>query len=510
MKIRVIVVEDEPPIQRSICQKIEEINDNFEVVAAIDNGKDAIQYLKEHFVDVMFVDMNLPIVSGKELLEYTAVQNIRVMPVVLSGYTDFEYVKCALSNHAVDYLLKPLKNNELKLVLDKIEEKVRKQQFEEKVQDLEDAVNGLKTSHKYGKNQDICSTYCMLLMSFGGGYGYLGGNERNYSEIFLSLKLEEKLAEVVPQENFWLVDGKNMNEKLIFIRKGSEPEVNRLNHFFQGLKRSSLTLTAVYYKEAVELADIFAVYRLLQKYTREHMIFLKDSVLVYGPEDLCSEFTDWRKEIDRLVHQCGNAGVNKIYEIFVQLLHLLTVRPITHKEAVRDIKYFMSKLYRIQPGNREFFEVEEEIQFILENYYTEEEIQKEFCFLLRDIFGVAMSDSNDKAMLASKMKKYLDENFRTNITNQFLAERFGFVPSYLGSIFKTHYGMTPIDYVVKKRMDEVKALLENSDMKIKDIAKGVGYEDSLYFSKVFKKVIGISPKEYARLSLLCQESIEYT
>ena len=43
-----------------------------------------------------------------------------------------------------------------------------------------------------------------------------------------------------------------------------------------------------------------------------------------------------------------------------------------------------------------------------------------------------------------------------------------------------------------------------------DIAKGVGYEDSLYFSKVFKKVIGISPKEYARLSLLCQESIEYT
>ena len=127
MKIRVMVVEDEPPIQRSICQKIEEINENFEVTAAIDNGKDAIQYLKEHSVDVMFVDMNLPIVSGKELMEYTAAENIRVMPVVLSGYTDFEYVKCALSNHAIDYLLKPLKNNELKLVLDKIEEKIEEE-----------------------------------------------------------------------------------------------------------------------------------------------------------------------------------------------------------------------------------------------------------------------------------------------------------------------------------------------------------------------------------------------
>ena len=52
MKIRVMVVEDEPPIQRSICQKIEETNKNFTVVAAFDNGKDALQYLKEHPVDV--------------------------------------------------------------------------------------------------------------------------------------------------------------------------------------------------------------------------------------------------------------------------------------------------------------------------------------------------------------------------------------------------------------------------------------------------------------------------
>ena len=122
MKIRVMVVEDEPPIQRSICQKIEETNKNFTVVAAIDNGKDALQYLKEHPVDVMFVDMNLPIVSGKELLDFCSNEKLSVLPVVLSGYTDFEYVKCAITNHAIDYLLKPLKVQELKLVLEKIEE----------------------------------------------------------------------------------------------------------------------------------------------------------------------------------------------------------------------------------------------------------------------------------------------------------------------------------------------------------------------------------------------------
>ena len=174
MKIRVMVVEDEPPIQRSICQKIEETNVHFQIVVAVDNGKDAIQYLNEYPVDVLFLDMNLPIVGGKELLEYVSAEKGNVIPVVLSGYTDFEYVKCALANHAMDYLVKPLKNSDLKLLLEKIEEKFRRQQFEEKAQKLEDAVNGLEMPVKCEKTQDSCQSYCMLLLTFGSSYGYFG------------------------------------------------------------------------------------------------------------------------------------------------------------------------------------------------------------------------------------------------------------------------------------------------------------------------------------------------
>ena len=116
----------------------------------------------------------------------------------------------------------------------------------------------------------------------------------------------------------------------------------------------------------------------------------------------------------------------------------------------------------------------------------------------KDIFGIAMYDSGDKKIIALKIKNYLDEMFRTNITNQLLAARFGFVPSYIVSIFKTYYGLTPMDYLVKTRIDESKFLLVNSSLKIKEIASEVGYEDSLYFSKVFKKITGVSPKEYIR------------
>lgn len=496
MKIRVMVVEDEPPIQRSICQKIEEVNGHFQVVATADNGKEAYEYLQKNTVDVLFVDMNLPVMDGQELLSAVAGQKMRLIPVVLSGYKDFAYVKSALENNALDYLLKPLKENELKLLLEKIEERLRRQQFEENAQKLEEALTGSRMTEDEGKAVDKGQEYCMLLLTFGNSYGSLGECCFNYQEVFGGLCLEEYLHRAVPGESFWVVEGKNENEKLIFIRKETEPEVNSLRAVLKELKCGPLPLTAVYYREAVELADILSVYRIMQKYTREHKIFMKDALLVYSPGNLSREAADRKQELDLLLSQCGNAGVDRLSEVFGKLLKLLTVRPVLHKDAVHDIKYFVFRLCQKYPGHREYYELEQEVQFILDNYYTEETIRREFDFLFRDVFGRTPVESGDKVELAEKMKRYLDENFRSNITNQFLAERFGFVGSYLSSIFKSYYGVTPVDYVVKKRMEEGKELLEKGEMKIKDIAGWLGYEDSLYFSKVFKRVTGMSPREY--------------
>ena len=186
--------------------------------------------------------------------------------------------------------------------------------------------------------------------------------------------------------------------------------------------------------------------------------------MIYSPEGFKSDYTDLRRKIDCMILQCKNMNISDITDSFAELLKLLTVRPITQKEAVRNIKYFVSELYKVHHGHREFFEVEEDIQFILENYYTKEEILKEFDFLLKDIFGIEVYDSRDKKIIALKMK--------------------------------ICYGLTPMDYLVNKRIDEAKVLLEDGSLKIKDIARVVGYEDSLYFSKVFKKFTGVSPKEY--------------
>ncbi|HJB96417.1 MAG TPA: AraC family transcriptional regulator, partial [Candidatus Mediterraneibacter intestinigallinarum] len=138
----------------------------------------------------------------------------------------------------------------------------------------------------------------------------------------------------------------------------------------------------------------------------------------------------------------------------------------------------------------------EDIQYILGNCYTAETILEEFHFLIDEKFGRAVRGEKDKETLAREVKFFLDENYKRRISNQDLTEEFGFVSSYISSIFKTYYGKTPMDYVVECRMEEGKRLLRRGDMKIKAIADRLGYEDSLYFSKVFKKIEGMSPKQY--------------
>lgn len=500
MKIRVMVVEDEPPIQRSICKKIEQLNEGFQVIFAAENGETAIQYLEKHGkeVDVLFLDMDLPIVSGCGLLEYVTNRKMKLVPVVISGHTDYEYMKSAISNKALDYLLKPLKDRELKLLLDKIEEYYRKQQFEEKALKLEKAMTGVNVPALPAGGSDIQQQYCMVLLTFGSSYGYWGENEWNYEAIYRGLRLEENLAEVLPHEKFWIVDGRNMNEKLIFIRKDSELESFRLQRVLEQLECRPFFLTTVYHRDAVELSNVFPMYRLMQKYTRNHMIFLKDALFMHCAEETETEGSRHKAEIDNLILLYGKNGPQGVYEGFVKVLELLTERPIPYREAMHDIKYYISRMCARMPGHIEYFELENEVQFILENHYTMDDLKQEFHTLFQSAFGTASVEAKEKSVLVKKMKEYLDANFRVNITNQMLARCFGFAPSYLSSIFKAHYGVSPTYYIVQKRMEEGKRLLRENHMKIKDVAEFLGYEDSLYFSKVFKRITGMSPREYVR------------
>jgi len=116
--IKVVVVDDEPYLLRSIKQSIEETNGSFAVVGEALDGESALEVIRRTRPDVIFTDIRMPVLDGLELIEELRRAKEEVLPVILSGYQDFEYAKRALQIGVEDYLLKPINAKALGKLLD--------------------------------------------------------------------------------------------------------------------------------------------------------------------------------------------------------------------------------------------------------------------------------------------------------------------------------------------------------------------------------------------------------
>jgi len=98
--------------------------------------------------------------------------------------------------------------------------------------------------------------------------------------------------------------------------------------------------------------------------------------------------------------------------------------------------------------------------------------------------------------LYAQMVRYVERNYRNNIALQDIAEQLHANQSYLSRLYKSCSGVNLFDDIQRRRIEKAKECLTASDWKIQVVAKYVGFEDSAYFSRVFKKETGMSPKEY--------------
>ena len=98
--------------------------------------------------------------------------------------------------------------------------------------------------------------------------------------------------------------------------------------------------------------------------------------------------------------------------------------------------------------------------------------------------------------IIKKAMVYIAENFNTPLTLEDVSDHVHLHPSYFSTVFKNAAGLSFKEYLNKVRIEESKILLQNTDFSIIDIAVAVGFEDQSYFSKVFKKYTGTTPKQF--------------
>ena len=129
---KLIIVDDEKVIRKGIRDYIDWGSMGFEVADIFEDGKEAIEYLGSHMVDVVLTDIEMAEVSGLEMAKYIKNNHLSQRVVIISGYKEFEYARKAVEYGVEHYLLKPIRMEEVQKVFTKIAEELDISKEEEK------------------------------------------------------------------------------------------------------------------------------------------------------------------------------------------------------------------------------------------------------------------------------------------------------------------------------------------------------------------------------------------
>lgn len=118
-------------------------------------------------------------------------------------------------------------------------------------------------------------------------------------------------------------------------------------------------------------------------------------------------------------------------------------------------------------------------------------------YLTRSAAGLKVTTGSKlKDFYIQEALQYIEHNFHNNISVEDIAEICGLNRSYFGKIFKETIGKTPQDFILSFRMAKSAELLKFTNMSIGDIGNAVGYENQLHFSRAFKHIYGLPPREW--------------
>ena len=497
MSIRVMIVEDEPPISRVIHKMIHDCDGEFFVCHAAKNGAEAEAYLQETLVDVIFTDIRMPVVDGLALLESVHKKHPNIFIVVLSGYQDFEYAKHALINDAFDYLLKPITFDAMSNILAKLKAAYHQRNRREKTVDLLTTLQQLNRN----KSTGMLHTETYLVMLICAGAAPLFDSEELLLPGFAFWDVFE--MPFLNHDKNWLFAGRSPSERILLceITDSSCIEKSASEIFSAVCGTDSIPITVLYLNQLISFSDVRATIRLLlrclpgeQQLGTSLIVSLNPATklpkaALFPAVDICPALKDPAHSLaDSLIHE-------KKELITRHLAYCLGVLKEKKSSYISIFAFFDYVLFRYEKAKPLPLDLR---IFVYEAVYpalSYEELQQN---LLNTFEILQMERGTPKAPeFVYRVKEYLEKSYHKPITGMDLSQQFGFVPSYISRIFREHFGYSPAHYITMLRIGEAKRLLHaHPALLVKEVALMVGYKDQYYFSKAFKKEVGLWPSDF--------------
>lgn len=499
--IHVIVVDDEPYLRKSIKTSIESTNQNFQVIGEAGNGIQAYNLIVELQPDVVFLDIRMPIMDGISLLEKLHQNNIQPIRVILSGYSEFEYAKKAIQYDVFDYVLKPIHLDQLHSLLSNIADRILQKKTNQEYEFLNYTFKGIKPSvlpetlaHSMKCYQEY---YCFYLII--GSYMYTKNNQFNPIRDFpdISEFLTKISGFCSAYEQLWSISGENQNELLLIIGRKTKQSYSAYqfaSHIYEVSTLISLPITLIYapigcpfdsIKENVINLKYSSIWNIRFGHSSmiEYTAFpnTESSATFLSPEHL--------ELLKRSIHE-------KRYHDFINIIKQLMNFFNRKKLYQYQLKIELTRILEILHDDYLSLEIQDFVDESISNTHSYNELTETLIQYIND-YSQNYYRTLSTEEPAELIRSYIDENFESQLTLKEIATYFHISPSYLSTIFKKSYSISPNEYIMQKRIAKAKDLLSVfPPLSIKQIAFMVGYIDPFYFSRIFKMSTGQTPTDY--------------
>lgn len=533
--LKVFLVEDESIVREGLRDNIPWQQWGYNFIGEASDGEMALPLIQKTHPDVLLTDIKMPFMDGLSLSRIVHQEFPDMKIIIISGYDEFEYARQAITVGVEQYLLKPITRANLQKVLaglkTKIETEREQRNYQEKYQNETRAYEQFSRTNFFVKVfegrlsvQDIyeeaaklslkINAPCYNLLMFTLTEKRAGENGGFESETF-ARKREEILRYFVRYPEH-LVFRWNVNTYGVLIKGSSEQMKELAARNLENLERICKPAEEDFDWYAAVGEPVERLSMLAECYSKVNHLFayrfLMPSVHIftnevtdnYMPPETSGRIgdIDYAKVEPELIKDFLQRGSHDEIAEFVDGW-LLSIQEAIKSRLFQNYLVFhihfvvMAYVESIGYDKKQFLELlgEEKIQDA--NMSIEE-----LSLYIRNILEKAMelrdqeSDSRGQKVLKRALE-YIEENYtQETLSLNTIAGEVGVSANYFSAIFSRAMDVTFVEYVTQKRMEKAKKLLRQTEKHSGDIALEVGYKDPHYFSFVFKKTQGCTPREY--------------
>lgn len=523
---KVLIVDDERHIRNGIISLMDWNGMNCEVIKDCANGLEAVEYLKGNEVDIVICDIKMPGMNGLEVAEYVKLNKQKTKVILLTAYSDFTNAQLAIKHNVSEYVVKTEFIDELPLAIEKVKKIILEQrQKENNIETLKIIINEKQENLRYKFLMDLAKDTII--------------DKEEIGEKLKEYDLNDKVYYVIAYESNVLhsfFNSNNSNE-----HKDVKVIYNFINMAFKDYEYSiikmerNLGIIILYCntiniqipsivslcKEVNNMIKQFTNYSIkfaisekhedIQKLSKAYKQALKALSKVYSDKSKINIYVDEAKEhsissgnsvedLEAIKELISNGDIEEITKELIIIFDSFMDSGLSLEQAkTKMIILFSSCLSTFENYNIIQHNLKEQETIIYQKINESKSLQSLFevsSFIIEYILEIAKNNENSKSLLVREVNKYIRQNYSKNISLNTIASYLHVNSSYLSRLYKKETGDTLIDALNRYRIEVAKKLLKRPSAKVSEVGSEVGIEDPAYFTHVFTKYCGCSPKEY--------------